>query len=97
MRRPPLPQEVVQHRTLAESAFNGKDLPGAIAQYRQGLAIDATWPEGWFNLALLCGEVNDFACAVDGLKRYLELRPDAPDAAATRGQLEIWEAKVRPH
>ena len=92
--KPALPAAAVAQRTQAEAAYGAKDFRGAIAHYRQGLAMAPMWPEGWYNMGLLCGELNDYACAVDGLKHYLELRPDASDAAAVRRQMNTWQAKV---
>jgi TPR repeat protein len=92
--KPALPAAAVEQRTQAEAAYNAKDFHGAIAHYRQGLAMAPMWPEGWYNMGLLCGELNDYACAADGLKHYLELRPDASDAATVRRQMKSWQAKV---
>ncbi len=33
--------------------------------------------------------------AADHMKRYLDLVPDSPDAAAARDKLVIWEEKAR--
>lgn len=92
--RPPLPEEVRRLRMLAEDAFRGKDLEGAVELYEQGLLLQPLWPEGQFNAALLYGELGVYGQAVIRMKRYLELSPDAPDAQAARDQLTIWQAKV---
>jgi len=33
------------------------------------------WPAGWYNLALIYAEQNNYADAVDRMKHYLELAP----------------------
>ncbi len=53
------------------------------------------WPEGQFNAARLYGEVGMHGQAVLHMKRYLELRPDAPDAQPARDQIVVWQSKIR--
>lgn len=52
------------------------------------------WPEGWFNLALLYAEVNDYEYAIHSMQRYLELVPDAFDAAAARNKMIVCQDKL---
>ncbi len=53
------------------------------------------WPAGWFNLAIIYAEQNNYAEATDRMKHYLELLPDAPDAKDAREQMIIWEDKAK--
>ena len=60
----------------------------------------ATWaepyrPEIWFNLALIRGEgedCKDLKAAVEHMKTYLKLAPDAPDARMAQDKIYAWEA-----
>jgi len=92
--KPPLGPEADRHRILAENAIKEKDLESAIDHYESAVEVQPMWPEGWFNLALLYAEQNDFADAADRIKHYLELVPDAPDAQAARTNMIIWEDKT---
>jgi regulator of sirC expression with transglutaminase-like and TPR domain len=38
---------------------------------------------------------NNYTDALDAMKHYLELVPDAPDAQAAREQMIIWEDKAK--
>jgi len=93
--KPPIPEAARQHRLLAESAISEKDLDSAISEYEEGLALYPVWPEGHFNAALLSAELGYFAMAIRHMQAYLDLVPDAADAAAARDQVVIWQSKLR--
>jgi hypothetical protein len=93
--KPPLPDAADRERILAENAIREKDLNRAIEHYEAGLLISPMWPEAWFNTALIYGELQDYASAANSMKHYLELMPNAPDSAAAREKLIIWEDKAR--
>ena len=59
------------------------------------LEINPTWPEGNFNAALLCAELQYYSEAVHHMRAYLELVPGAADAQQVRDQVMIWEAKMK--
>jgi hypothetical protein len=92
--KPQLPEATNRERILAENAVREKDAVRAVAHYERGLELFETWPEGWFNLALMYAELHDYAGAVDSMNRYLALAPDAQDAPAAREQLIIWADKA---
>jgi tetratricopeptide (TPR) repeat protein len=93
-RKPPVSDDVRQHRLLAEDAMKEKQMDTAIAEYEAGLEIDPLWPQGHFNAALLYGEQKDYEDAIWHMRAYLELVPDAPDAQAAHDQMTIWEAEI---
>jgi hypothetical protein len=93
--KPPLSPEADRHRILAENAIKEKNLDGAVEHFESALEIQPMWPAGWFNLALIYAEQNNYADATDRMKHYLELVPDAPDAKDAREQMIIWEDKAK--
>jgi hypothetical protein len=92
--KPELPEETRKQRMLAESYLRDKDFKGSIEHYRLAVRADATWPEGWFNLAALYAETGEYASAVASMKNYLELMPNSSDAAAARDKIVVWEDKA---
>ena len=92
--KPDISEDVRRQKLLAESYFREKDTAGAIEHYEAGVTASPVWPEGWFNLGLLYAEVGDYFHAADRMKHYLELMPNAPDAAAVRDKLIIWEDRA---
>ncbi len=93
--KPPLCPEADRARILAENAIKEKNLDAAIKHYESGLEAQPMWPAGWFNLALIYAEQNNYADATDRMKHYVELAPDAPDAKDAREQMIIWEDKAK--
>ncbi len=56
----------------------------AVEEYRKALTIDPNFAYGHRNLGVvLAADLHDGAGAIKEFRRYLELRPDAPDAAET--------------
>lgn len=92
--KPAMPEEAREHQVLAENAYREKDLRKTIEEYEAGLEIFPTWPEGQFNVALICGETGNYDCAVEHMQDYLELVPTAPDAQAAADKLIVWKDKL---
>lgn len=92
--KPLMPEGAREHKVLAENAVQEKNFPKAIDEYEAALNIFPTWPEGQFNLALICGQTGDYGCAVEHMQNYLELVPDAQDAQAAKDKLIIWRDKL---
>lgn len=91
-----LPEEADRHRILAENAFSEKDVDRALKHFKTAIEIYPTWPQGQFNLAVLCGETKDYECAYVHMKEYLLLVPDAPDARTAYEKTVVWEDKLNP-
>ncbi len=94
--KPPLPEAVQRYRILAEEAYQHQDYQAAVAYYEKGLAVEPMWAQGHFNVASLFGDyLQNYNKAVSHMRRYLELRPDASNAAAGRQQMAIWQEKAK--
>lgn len=92
--KPKMPEEVRTHKLLAENAVQEKNFDRAVEEYQTALQLFPMWPEGQFNLALICGETGDYECAVEHMQNYLELVPDASDAQAAKDKITIWKDKI---
>jgi len=93
--KPPLSPEADNERILAENAAREKNLDLAAEHYQSALEIQPAWPTGWYNLATVYSEQQDYAEAADAMKRFLELSPDAPEAQSAREQMLVWDDKAR--
>ncbi|HOX07641.1 MAG TPA: tetratricopeptide repeat protein [Planctomycetota bacterium] len=93
--KPGLSEAAQRSRVLAENAIRGKKLDEAVRHYEAGLTRDPLWPEGWYNSALLCGELGYAPDAVECARRYLELCPDTVEADPLRKRTIIWEDEAR--
>jgi hypothetical protein len=91
--KPPLPDAVRIRRIAAEDAIKNSNPNAALEYYEEGLDLYPTWPEGWFNAALIEGQLGAYDEAVQHMQNYLELVPNAPDAQAARDQIGLWQLK----
>lgn len=92
------PQPTEEQRKFivqANAAAQTKDYNQAIAYYQQLLQDSETsYPEAYFNLALLYGQEILFDNAILNMKKYLLLKPDAADARAAQDKIYEWEAGI---
>ena len=93
--KPPIPEGVRLQRLLAEDALKKNQPEDALDHYENGLLAYPTWPQGWFNAALIAAELGRYADAVEKMQAYLELMPEAQDAQSARDQIAIWQYKAK--
>jgi hypothetical protein len=92
--KPPISEAVRAQRLLAETAINERKLPQALVHYERGVEIDPLWPEGRFNAGYVAAELEYYGEAVEQMRAYLELAPNAPDAQDARDNIAIWQDKA---
>lgn len=65
----------------------------AIRLYEQVLAQALWWPKAHYNMAVLLAEQSDLTGAIQEMRRYLALAPEASDARAAQDTIYQWEYK----
>jgi tetratricopeptide (TPR) repeat protein len=93
--KPALPKEAWKCRVLGDNAVQNKEFIKAAEYYEQGLTIEPMWPAGQFNAAMIYGELRIYPLAAMHMKRYLTLKPDAPDSKVDQEKEYIWEEKAK--
>ena len=73
----------------ATAAREVNDIPRAVALYRQALAINPQWADGWWFIGSLEYGAGEYPTATDALSHYLDLTPNAAPALAIRGLSEF--------
>jgi tetratricopeptide (TPR) repeat protein len=91
---PAMPEEARRLRVLAENDYRSHDLDKASDEYLDALTIYPCWPEGQFNVASILGELGFYTGALQHMRYYLELVPDAPDARANKDKMIVWQANA---
>lgn len=92
--KPAMPETARVHQLVAEDEVKQQHPSMALFHYEAALEVFPTWPEGWFNAALIAAEVGLFPTAVEHMQAYLELVPDASDAKKARDQVSVWKYKA---
>lgn len=89
--------EAMRHwnRGLAavEMAKSQADYEAAIAEFRQAAQLAPDWPDVWYNLGLVQDKAAKFEDALNSLKRYLQLTPDAGEASQVKQLMDKIEYK----
>jgi tetratricopeptide (TPR) repeat protein len=92
--KPTLAEEVRLYRLAAEDAIKTQKPGEALNYYELGVEADPMWAQGWYNAALIAGQLGYFDDAAEHMRNYLELMPDAPDAQSARDQIDLWKFKA---
>ena len=90
--KPQVPEGARRFRVQAEAAVATKRFPEAVDKYGKAIEIAPWWPEAHFNRAVVLAELQNFDSAISEMKRYLILKPDAPDARQAQDFIYAWEA-----
>jgi len=76
-----------------EMAKTPKDYERAVLEFVQAAKLAPNWPDVYFNLGSVQAKAGNYGEAMRYYKRYLELAPNAPDAAKIRE--EIYKLEYR--
>ena len=69
------------------------DVETALIYYDKALQLDPiSYPEGYYNYALIAASAERYELAIVNMKKYLLLMPDAQDAVAAQDKIYEWEA-----
>lgn len=92
--KPPVSEEQRRSIVQANALNQRKEYAGAIDLYSKVIDVDpVSFPPAYFNLALLCAQMQRFQPAIAYMKQYLLLVPDANDARAAQDKIYEWELK----
>lgn len=94
--KPPLSEEQRRLIVQAEYLRQSKDYAGAAELFRTALRQDpVSYPPAYFNLALLYEQQELYTRAIESMRKYLALQPNAPDARAAQDKIYEWELQAR--
>ena len=77
-----------------EVAKTPEDYKQAIEEFRKAQALAPDWADVYYNLGLIQEKAEKLKDAVVSLKQYLQLAPNAPDAATVRNLITKLEYKA---
>ncbi len=90
--KPQVSEEQRKYIVQAEAMAQQKEYDKAIDLNLKAVALDSvSYPAVYSNLALLCAQLHRFNPAIDYMKQYLMLVPDAKDARSAQDRIYEWE------
>ena len=93
--KPKIAEDVRRFAVQAEAASSNQKYDEAIDLYNRAIGAAPWWPQGHYNLAMLMAEKNDFKGAIEKMKLYLQLTPEAQDARVAQDKIYEWEYKLK--
>ena len=90
--KPPVTEEQRKYIVQANARSKRKEYLDAIYLYRKVIDLDpVSYPAAYFNMALLSGQMRRYDRAIDYMKQYLMIEPDAKDARSAQDKIYEWE------
>ena len=90
----PVPEEARQHALLSQDAASRNDMDKALDESDKAIDAAPCWAQGRYQSALLEAQVGYYPVAVQNMKKYLLLDPDASNAQSVRDQILIWNGRM---
>jgi len=91
--KPAISEEQRKFVVQANALNQLKDYSAAIKLYRKAIEVDpVSYPAAYFNLALISAQTKRYDKAIDSMKKYLLLVPEAQDARSAQDKVYEWEA-----
>lgn len=90
----PVPEEARQHQLLSQDAASRNDTDKALDESDKMVDAAPCWAQARYQAAQLEAQVGYYPVAVQNLKKYLLLEPDASNAQAVKDQILIWNGRM---
>lgn len=90
--KPKITEAQRKYIVQANALNQRKDYAGAIDMYQSAIEIDPTsYPEAYFNMALLSAQEQCFRSAINYMQIYLLFEPGSKDARSAQDKIYEWE------
>jgi tetratricopeptide (TPR) repeat protein len=93
--KPPLPEDARRYAVQARTYIGDKRFEDASRSLDRVLSIAPWYPTVHYDKALVSAELKDWSGAIDSMKSYLRLAPQAPDARQVQDKIYEWEARMK--
>jgi len=90
--KPAISEEQRKYFIQGNAMAQSRQIRKAIKLYNIALAIDpVSYPEAYYNLALIASLTKNYPFAVCCMKKYIMLMPDAEDKRSSQDKIYEWE------
>ena len=93
--KPAISEEERRYIVQANAMAQSKNYNRAIELYEKVIVLNPTNPMVYNNEALLLAIVAQYNSAINRMKKYLMLVPEAEDARAAQDKIYEWEAEIK--
>lgn len=93
--KPKVTEEERKYIVQANAQTQLKNYKQAIEIYEKAIKVNPTNPMVYNNQALLLAMVGRYEAAINRMKKYLKLVPDASDARAAQDKIYEWEGMMQ--
>jgi tetratricopeptide (TPR) repeat protein len=90
--KPVLPEKAHKYAVQGDFAVEKKNLAAAVDHYAEALKVAPWWPEGHFKRGLILADIERYDEAIEEMKKFLLLAPDAKEARAAQDNIYKWES-----
>jgi len=92
----PIMKEVQRKLFVQGNAMNKQlDYENALIYYEKAFSLDpVSYPEGYYNYAIIAALAEKYEFAILNMKKYLLLMPNNPDAVSAQDKIYEWEALI---
>jgi tetratricopeptide (TPR) repeat protein len=92
--KPPISEQARKYIVQANAQTQLKDYKRAIEFYEKAIEVDPANPMVYNNQALLLAIVGQYDAAINSMRKYLKLVPEASDARAAQDKIYEWEVNI---
>lgn len=90
--KPPLTEEGRRYLVQANAHLEAKRYDEAIAAYGHVVQTNPWWPDGFHNRAYVLANRQYYGPAIQHMRRYLQLAPNAANARVSQDKIYEWES-----
>jgi tetratricopeptide (TPR) repeat protein len=90
--KPALPEEARKYAVQGDFAVEKKNLSVAVDRYAEALKVAPWWPEGHLRRGLILADLDRYGEAMEEMRRFLLLAPEATEARAAQDNIYKWES-----
>ncbi|HSA07269.1 MAG TPA: tetratricopeptide repeat protein [Candidatus Gastranaerophilales bacterium] len=88
---PELSEEARKYLVRGEVLFKQGDMAGALNECKKGLKLAPYYAKFYFNIAELSGGLKIYDQAIEYMKIYIKMAPNAPDIQNAKDEVTKWE------
>ena len=87
-------EEAYRYAKRGDILLGEGNLVGAVDEYNKALRLAPYSPRFYFNAALIHGSLKNYTKAIQHMKTYVQLAPNAPNIQAAKDALIEWDLKL---